>query len=94
MIRYLTNLFLLPWILLDQSANALFGPLLNLFLPPTSTHRFGDPGEMLSSVLGKNLPQCRFCAVACRLLNIVLGSDHCQKAVDSHQGTLQDEREP
>jgi hypothetical protein len=47
---YLWNLL----VALDQLANALLAPVLNVALRPTVA-RFGHPDETLSSVLGKNV---------------------------------------
>jgi len=95
MFRYLRNLWLLPWLILDQGANTFLGPVFNCFLPPDAAHRFGDPGETISSVLGKNIhgadPKCKACVAICRLLNRMLGPNHCLVAEDDHQGTMQDE---
>ena len=50
MTAYLWNLL----VALDQLANALLAPVLNVALRPTVA-RFGHPDETLSSVLGKNV---------------------------------------
>lgn len=70
---------------LDQLANVLLAPLLNLLLRPR--YRFGFPDETLSSVLGKNsrAGSCRFCRWVCRLLNRV-DPAHCDKNIESDEG--------
>lgn len=84
MSRYLWNLLLL----LDQSVNTVFGPVLNLVLRPVPTARFGDPGETLSSVFGKNIDAdaCEGCKILCKVLNLIQ-SGHCQKSIETYEGS-------
>ena len=84
MSRYLWNLLLL----LDQSVNTVFGPVLNLVLRPIPTARFGDPGETLSSVFGKNVDAdaCVGCKLLCRFLNLIQPG-HCRKSIEPYEGS-------
>jgi hypothetical protein len=70
---------------IDQLANALFAPLLNITLNPQA--RFGDPDETLSSVFGKNVEvgSCRGCYWMCRVLH-VLDPYHCPKSIERDEG--------
>ena len=70
---------------IDQFLNTFFGPVLNHLLYPL--HRFGDPDETLSSVLGKNARDgsCRGCYWVCRVLNR-LDPEHCQKSIEADEG--------
>lgn len=81
--RYFWNLALL----LDQAANTIFGPLLNAALRPAPGARFGDPGEYLSSVFGKNVRTgaCVGCHLMCRLLSRI-DSRHCEKSIQDDEG--------
>jgi len=87
MSRYLWNLLLL----LDQSVNTVTGPVLNLILRPVATARFGDPGETLSSVFGKNVDAdaCSGCKFLCKILNMIQ-SGHCQKSIELSEGSDSD----
>lgn len=69
-------------IALDQLANALLSPLLNLILRPTAA-RFGHPDETLSSVLGKNVEAgaCVGCRLICRLLHW-FDPGHCERSIE------------
>lgn len=80
--RWAWNLFLA----LDQGANVLFAPMLNLALKP-SVDRFGDPDETLSSVFGKNVQsgECRGCRLICRMLNRI-DPGHCQTSIEPDEG--------
>lgn len=82
MTAYLWNLL----IALDQLANVLLSPLLNLILRPSAA-RFGDPDETLSSVLGKNVEAgaCIGCHWVCRLLHLA-DPWHCQKSIERDEG--------
>jgi len=80
--RYFWNLLLT----LDQGANVLLGPLLNLLLRPRVA-RFGDPDETLSSVFGKNVRggACRGCRLVCRVLNWI-DPGHCLASIEGDEG--------
>lgn len=82
MTPYLWNLL----VALDQLANALLSPLLNLILRPTVA-RFGHPDETLSSVFGKNVEAgaCVGCRLICRLLHW-LDPGHCEKSIERDEG--------
>jgi hypothetical protein len=84
MSRYLWNLLLL----LDQSVNTVFGPVLNLVLRPVATARFGDPTERLSSVFGKNVDDgsCSGCKFMCKILNWIQPG-HCQSSIQPYAGS-------
>lgn len=80
--RWLWNVL----IAVDQGANVVAGPLLNLILRPQAA-RFGDPDETLSSVFGKNMKsgQCRGCLLICRLLNWI-DPAHCETSIEKDEG--------
>ncbi len=88
MSRYLWNLLLL----LDQSVNTVFGPLLNLIFDPIATARFGDPTERLSSVFGKNVQAgaCHGCKLICKVLNWIQ-PNHCIDSIQDYAGSDADE---
>lgn len=81
--RYAWNVLLV----LDNLANVLFSPLLNLVLHPKAA-RFGDPDETLSSVFGKNVRagKCYGCRLVCRLLN-KLDPGHCLASIEDDEGS-------
>lgn len=83
MARYFWNLLLI----LDQAANAVFGPLLNLLFRPEDAARFGDPVERLSSVFGKNVRdgKCKGCRFICTILNKI-NPGHCQNSIQPYAG--------
>jgi hypothetical protein len=87
MATYFWNLLLI----LDQTVNAVFGPLLNLILRPESSARFGDPGETLSSVFGKNVKAgaCAGCKLICKLLNLIQ-KGHCPDSIETDEGSRAD----
>lgn len=72
---------------LDNFANVLLSPLLNLLLRPKAA-RFGDPDETLSSVFGKNVRagKCYGCRLVCRLLNKI-DPGHCQASIEDDEGS-------
>ncbi|ENO76579.1 hypothetical protein B447_17586 [Thauera sp. 27] len=82
MTAYLWNLL----IALDQFANVLLPPILNLILCPTVA-RFGHLDETISSVLGKNEESgaCVGCRLICRLLHI-FDPGHCDKSIERYEG--------
>lgn len=49
-------------------------------------HRFGYADETISSVLGKNKPNCVACYWVCRGLHL-LDPDHCHKSIESDEGS-------
>lgn len=71
---------------IDQLANVIFSPILNMILG-SSTHHFGDPGETLSSVMGKNIRDgnCKGCKLVCKVLNF-LQTNHCVKSIEDDEG--------
>jgi len=73
-------------ITIDQGANVVLGPVLNLLLQP-KVARFGDPDETLSSVFGKNVQagECRGCRLVCRVLNKI-DPGHCQASIENDEG--------
>lgn len=81
--RYFWNLLLL----LDQAANTVFGPLLNLLFRPEDSARFGDPVERLSSVFGKNVRdgKCKGCRLICVVLNKI-NPGHCANSIQPYAG--------
>ena len=85
--RYFWNLFLI----LDQTVNTVLGPILNLLFRPEPNARFGDPGETLSSVFGKNVRdgKCRGCRFVCRVLNWIQPG-HCTMSIQSDEGSRAD----
>jgi hypothetical protein len=85
--KYFWNLLLI----LDQSVNTVFGPLLNLVLRPEPSARFGDPGETLSSVFGKNVRdgKCMGCRIICGFLNWVQPG-HCPDSIEPDEGSRAD----
>lgn len=87
MARYFWNLLLI----LDQAVNTVFGPLLNLVLRPADSARFGDPGETLSSVFGKNVHagKCMGCRLICGALNWIQPG-HCPDSIESDEGARAD----
>jgi hypothetical protein len=87
MLHYLWNLLLI----LDQTVNTVLGPILNLILRPVPSARFGDPGETLSSVFGKNVKAgaCSGCKVICKLLNLIQ-KGHCPDSIEIDEGTRAD----
>ena len=78
-------------IALDQLANTLLYPLLNLLLSDGS-YLFGHEDETLSSVMGKNVRagKCRGCYFICRWILHPIDKNHCtRKGViedDEHAG--------
>ena len=72
---------------IDQSANVIFAPILNLFVQGSGA-KFGDEDETLSSVFGKNVRSgtCRLCTIMCRLLHW-LDKGHCEKSIETDEGT-------
>lgn len=71
---------------LDQTVNAVFGPLLNLLLSEGGAP-FGAADETLSSVMGKNVERgtCRVCTWVCRVLHAI-DSDHCRDSIERDEG--------
>jgi hypothetical protein len=68
---------------LDQSVNALLGPVLNWAF---RSRRFGDPDETLSSVFGKEVAAGnRRARWVCRLLHWI-DSGHCEKSIERDEG--------
>lgn len=80
--KYLWNIV----VLIDQALNTVFGPLLNVLFG-VKEHRFGDPDETLSSVLGKNVQdgECVGCKFICRVLNW-LDPNHCAENIETDRG--------
>lgn len=76
--RYFLNVL----IGIDQLANALLGPGLNLLF---GVRGFGDPDETLSSVFGKNQATCKGCYWVCRLLHR-FDPHHCEKSIERDEG--------
>lgn len=65
----------------DQFANVLLSPLLNLLLHPDNPDKFGYEDETLSSVFGKNRARCPACYWVCRALHR-LDPGHCDKSIE------------
>ncbi|MEX3764448.1 hypothetical protein [Paraburkholderia phenoliruptrix] len=87
MARYLWNLLLI----LDQAVNTVLGPILNLVFRPEPAARFGDPGETLSSVFGKNVRagKCVGCRIVCGVLNWIQPG-HCADSIQTDEGARAD----
>ena len=68
---------------IDQFANVLFSPVLNLL--PNLKAKFGYPDETLSSVFGKNREVCKSCYWICRALHL-LDPKHCEKSIEEDEG--------
>ena len=71
-------------ITIDQGANVLFSLLLNAGLKPK--HKFGNPDETLSSVMGKNVRagSCRTCHFICKWLSFI-DKNHCKKSIEDDE---------
>ncbi len=71
---------------LDQLANVVLAPALNLAIKPGAT-RFGDPDETLSSVFGKHVQMgtCAGCRMICQILNWI-DPGHCQESIERDEG--------
>lgn len=82
MLKYLWNGLI--WI--DQGFNWLLSPILNRVFNVRDDARFGDPDETLSSVFGKNLPNCTGCKTICKLL-AKLDEEHCKKSIENDEGS-------
>ena len=68
---------------IDQSANTILGPLLNLIF---RIKGFGYPDETLSSVMGKHYKVCRLCRFVCRVLVFIgFGQKHCRKSIEADE---------
>lgn len=65
---------------LDQGANVIFSPLLNVLLKPENGG-FGSADETLSSVFGKNRDNCKACFWLCLVLHR-LDKNHCAKSIE------------
>lgn len=80
--KYIINILI--WI--DQGANVIFSPILNILAGPTAAN-FGDPDETLSSVFGKNAREgkCVMCKIMCRILNWI-DPRHCDKSIERDEG--------
>lgn len=74
---YLWNIL----ISLDQLVNVVGSPLFNLLF--SGDHKFGNPDETLSSVMGKNIRKnnCVLCKGICAILNI-FDKNHCKKSIE------------
>ena len=83
--KYIFRIFLA----IDQLANVLFGPLLNLLLETPPGARFGSEDETLSSVFGKNIRagRCKACRVVCWVLDRIdpRGGSHCLQAIEDDE---------
>jgi len=73
---------------IDQLIAVLFSPVLNLFI--SGEHKFGDPDETISSVLGKNIKEnkCSVCKGVCYILNF-FQTKHCRKSIESDEGNAE-----
>lgn len=82
-VAYLWNIII--WI--DQGANVILAPLLNMLLHKDSPHRFGDSDESLSSVFGKNVEfgGCYGCRLMCRFLSAI-DHRHCERNIERDEG--------
>jgi len=71
-------------IAIDQGANVVFSPVLNLLLMPKIM--FGNPDETLSSVMGKNVRagSCPVCHFMCRWLSFIQ-KEHCKKSIEDDE---------
>lgn len=71
---------------IDQLANVLFSPLLNLMVRQGGA-LYGDPDETISSVSGKNFRDgtCLGCTWLCRLLHLV-DRNHCERSIETDEG--------
>jgi 8-oxo-dGTP diphosphatase len=68
----------------DQQANTYLAKLFNDILIKKGGHKFGNPDETISSVLGKNLLQNKLSLMG-KLLNWILNlieKDHSIKAIE------------
>lgn len=72
---------------IDQFANVLFSPILNLFVRKGGA-QFGYPDETLSSVFGKNEQSghCKACNWVCRYILHPIDRNHCRKSVEVDEG--------
>ena len=79
--RWLWNVL----ISIDQTVGVILSPVLNLVMNPK--HKFGDPDETMSSVMGKNVRNgsCRGCYAICKILHL-LDPDHCKKSIEDDEG--------
>ena len=69
----------------DQQANTYLAKLFNDILIKKGGHKFGNPDETISSVLGKNLLKGKL-SLAGKLLNWILNlieKDHSIKSIES-----------
>jgi len=74
---YLWSLFLI----LDEWVNVKFGKTLNkVFSIEDSDYKFGNKGEYLSYVFGKNSDKCSWCRRMCLLLHF-FDKKHCSEEV-------------
>lgn len=73
-------------IAVDQAANAVLGPVLNIVMKPSSDAEFGKPDETISSVMGKNVEKgsCRGCKLVCKVLHW-FDSEHCKKSIEGDE---------
>ncbi len=70
---------------IDQFIAVLFSPILNRLI--SGKHKFGDPDETISSVLGKNVKDnsCFVCKGICKILNI-FQKGHCLDSIEDDEG--------
>jgi len=92
MVQAVKNMISLVWrylfeilIWIDQGANVIFYPLLNIVFHPA---KFGSADETLSSVFGKYSDQCIWCYRVCIVLDFVLGKKHCKKSIEEDESGL------
>lgn len=79
--KYLWNILI--WI--DQGANVIFSPILNIAFHVKPGAKFGDPDETLSSVFAKNRKNCKYCRKMCDIL-AKFDEAHCKKSIESDEG--------
>jgi hypothetical protein len=70
----------------DQHANTYLAKLFNDIMIKPNGHKFGNPDETISSVLGKNLQKNNLSFLG-KCLNFILDqidSDHSIKSIETH----------
>ena len=78
--KYIWNIL----ISVDQFVNVLGAPIFNRLF--SGNHKFGNPDETLSSVMGKNIRNndCYLCHFICGFLNI-FDKGHCKKSIEDDE---------
>ncbi len=81
-LRYLQTYLFNVLVALDNTANALLMPLMNLFVEEGG-YKFGNADETLSSVFGKNvkLGKCKLCRWICKILHL-FDENHCERSIE------------